>query len=343
MRRPRLLAPPGSPSAIYHCLSRVVDRRFIFDDLEKQRFLDLLRECADFCEVRILTFCLMSNHFHLLVEVPAPPPNLPSAEVLLDKLARLSSRQDLQAFRNHIDHFRRLGDPAAEAAFLAPFHARLWNLSAFLKLLKQRFSLSYNRRHGRCGTLWEERFKSVLVQGTGHPLLTLAAYIDLNPVRAGLVQDPKDYRWCGYAEALAGRKAARLGIQRLVTALLLGHEESPGRSLEIYRTHLFRHGDPAGERTGDDGRPLRGCLSRQEVLQVLEHQGRLSPADYLQCRVRYFTDGVILGSRAFVEEMFHAFRHRFGPRRRSGARRLRGLDPNVDLFSVRDLRLRVFG
>jgi putative transposase len=40
----------------------------------------------------------------------------------------------------------------------------------------------------------------------------MAAYIDLNPVRADIVSDPKDYRWCGYAAAVAGVKAERTGL-----------------------------------------------------------------------------------------------------------------------------------
>ena len=88
------------------------------------------------------------------------------------------------------------------------------DLSEFMKTLKQRFSIWYNRHHGgRLGTLWMDRFKSVLVQGEGNPLQTIAAYIDLNPVRAGLVEDPKDYRWCGYAEAVAGSKKAQRGLE----------------------------------------------------------------------------------------------------------------------------------
>jgi putative transposase len=44
----------------------------------------------------------------------------------------------------------------------------------------------------------------VLVEGAGYALTTMAAYIDLNLVRAGIVGDPKDYRWCGYGAAVAG-------------------------------------------------------------------------------------------------------------------------------------------
>jgi hypothetical protein len=63
-----------------------------------------------------------------------------------------------------------------------------------------------DRTRCRQGTLWEERFKSVLVEGAGPALSVMAAYIDMNPVRAGLVSDPKDYRWCGNAAAVAGVK-----------------------------------------------------------------------------------------------------------------------------------------
>ena len=73
----------------------------------------------------------------------------------------------------------------------------MFDLSEFVKDVKQRFSQSYNRRHGRKGALWEERFKSVLLEGNVGTLSTVSAYIDLNPMRAGIVDDPKDYRFSG--------------------------------------------------------------------------------------------------------------------------------------------------
>jgi hypothetical protein len=65
-----------------------------------------------------------------------------------------------------------------------------------MKTLKQKFSIWFNRTHGHVGVLWEARFKSVIVDGEWSSLLKVAAYIDLNAVRAGLADDPKDYRWC---------------------------------------------------------------------------------------------------------------------------------------------------
>jgi len=78
----------------------------------------------------------------------------------------------------------------------------MYDLSEFMKTLKQRFSFWFNKSHERGGPLWNGRFKSVLVESPAcheqdfahNAITTMAAYIDLNPVRAGLVDDPKDYR-----------------------------------------------------------------------------------------------------------------------------------------------------
>lgn len=77
------------------------------------------------------------------------------------------------------------------------------DLSEFMKTVLQRFTRWFNRTHSRMGTLWEERFKSVIVE-SGMAARTMAAYIDLNPVWAGMVEDPADYRWSGYGEAVGG-------------------------------------------------------------------------------------------------------------------------------------------
>jgi len=78
-----------------------------------------------------------------------------------------------------------------------PFLDRMHDLSCFVGELKQRISQRYNLKTERKGPLWEDRFKSVLVQGSPGVLATVAAYIDLNAVRAGIVVEPKDWRWCG--------------------------------------------------------------------------------------------------------------------------------------------------
>ena len=77
MRKSRLKAPDHHPLAYYHCVSRVVDRQFVLGPEEKEEFVRLLRLYEEFCEVRVVTYCIMSNHFHVLVEVPHRPQEMP--------------------------------------------------------------------------------------------------------------------------------------------------------------------------------------------------------------------------------------------------------------------------
>jgi REP element-mobilizing transposase RayT len=112
-----------------------------------------MREYEQFCGVRVLTYCVMSNHFHLLIEVPERPMEPLTDEALIRMLARLSGINNAGTVRQQLAWFRER------------IRSRMWDISAFMKLLKQRFSQWYNRRKGRRGTLWEERFRSVLVEG----------------------------------------------------------------------------------------------------------------------------------------------------------------------------------
>ena len=86
----------------------------------------------------------------------------------------------------------------------------MYDISEFFKALKQQFSQFSNTRNDRRGPLWEQRFKSVLVEPSLKALLTVAAYIDLNPIRAGMRSDPKDCRFSSYGAAIGGSRNARL-------------------------------------------------------------------------------------------------------------------------------------
>ena len=77
------------------------------------------------------------------------------------------------------------------------------------------------------------------------------------------------------------------------------------------------------------------------MAEVLRAKGKLPVPEYVRCRVRYFCDGAILGGREFVEAMFRSQRERFGPKRATGARPMRGL--KSELFTVRDLQVDLFG
>jgi putative transposase len=210
MRFPRVKAEGQS---FYHCVSRVVDRRFIFQTAghgspEAERFVLLMRRLEAFSGVSVLTYTLMSNHFHLLCEVP-PARELSEAQ-LLERIQAGYGPARRQALDQELARLRQQPDGAEQIQRrLQSYRGRMFDLSVFIKELQGRFAQWYNRRHGRYGVLWADRFKSVLIEG-GEALAAVAAYIELNAVRAGLCADPKDYRYCGYAEALAkGSSLAR--------------------------------------------------------------------------------------------------------------------------------------
>jgi len=172
----------------------------------------------------------------------------------------------------------------------------------------------------------------VLVEGTVEALSTLAAYIDLNPIRAGIVEDPKDYRWSGYGAAMGGNPRAIEGLKRMW---------SPGvQELAWYRRLLYLEGTQEGVSTPE--KPVRQGIAPEKVKRVLESGGELSLLEALRCRVRYFSDGAVLGSRQFANEIFARYRSHFGASRREGARPIRGVATASvgGLCTLRDLRLR---
>ena len=336
MRTGRIKLPTEHAEAYYHCVSRVVDRQFIFGDTEREMFVQMMRKYERFYGVQVMTFCVMSNHFHILVHVPKRPEVMPSDEELLSEIKRIYSMEAFIQVRWQLEQFRKIGADDAAEAIRESFFKRMWDVSFFMKSLKQRFSAWYNKKAARRGTLWEQRFRSVLVQ-SGDALMTMAAYIDLNPIRAGMVEKPEDYRWSGFSEAMGGRRTAQGAIRAVVET----HSQKPTTNeaaLAKYRGLLYGEGEAM--KAGQNGERGRKGMSKAQVQEIIEKKGKLSRYELLRCRVRYFTDGVALGTKEFVEGVFTSERDRFGEKRRTGARRLRHLDVG-ELRTLRALRVDV--
>jgi putative transposase len=331
MRRPRIKA---EGAGYYHCMSRIIERRHILGDSEKERLHKLMRGLAAFGGLDILTYCFMSNHFHILVRVPERQDV--SDEELLRRLAFLLNASEVKQIAHQLQNYRAQGQIPAAEALKQRFTYRMFDISEFFKALKQRFSQAYNVREDRCGPLWEQRFKSVLVECSEDALLTMAAYTDLNPVRARLVTDPKVYRYSGYGEAMGGGKEAREGLRRLMQAAAEGGRLSWPQAYRLYRQRLYVQGRQKG--VDPEGRTIRRQgFTPEEVEKVLAADGRLPMHELLRCRVRYFSDGLALGSQDFLERVFQRYRGHFGPNRQTGARPMR-FGEWGSLCTLRDLR-----
>ncbi len=321
MRTARAFPVEGSQTGFFHCISRVVDRRFIMGELEKETFRKILRRCEAFYGLRVFTYCIMSNHFHILVEVPEPREL--TEEEILSRVAALYPAKFVIGLRRELDAFRNAGLLDLVRTRLASFTRRMFSLSNFMKSLKQRFSSYYNRTHQRSGTLWEERFRSVIVEGEETTLMTMALYIDLNPIRAGITTDPADYRFCGYAEAVTGAERAREGIRSLMPR----KPESWGIVQAEYRRLLYAVGEETSVRQG---------FTRDEVSEVEAQKGEIPSGVALRGRIRYLSEGVIVGSRPFIDGWLANNRWRFGKRSLSNGSERRLPDiAGLGLHSVR--------
>lgn len=333
--RTRRLKVSGQ-AACYHVITRTVNGERLFEARHKEVLRKMIWQVATFCGVEVLTYCVMSNHFHVLLRVP--------------EMGEVSDRELMRRYRvlypkptkyqtaSITVMEKQLAEGGEEAEVIRrKLLARMGDVSEYMKALKQRFSVWYNRSHKRYGTLWAERFKSVLVEGKGNPLQTMAAYIDLNPVRAGIVEDPKDYRFCGYAEAIVGDDAAREGLRVVWSHSADGSVRGQAASFELalkaHRECIF------GRRAGDPG---LSEADRAKALKVLEKEDAILPkATVLRCRVRYFTDGAILGSQEYVRGFVDIWQVEKGRQRAPKANLLRGADWQ-DLACIQGLRKGVF-
>lgn len=239
-----------------------------------------IRRVAKFCGVNVLTYSLMDNHFHLLIEV-GEEREVPD-EVLLERASALYTVERVEEIKNSLEGEQ--GDVVREQ-----LKSRMGEVSVFMKELKQRFSIWYNRSNERFGTLWAERFKSVLVEGRRQSMAVVGAYIDLNSVRAGYVDNPSNYQFCGYAEAMVGRDGARNGICRMVGV------DDPVQALADYRVVLFGKGAGGGRRNKVI------CLNPQDVEEIMQREGAIGLSEAVRCRWKFFVEGKAFGSKTFIE------------------------------------------
>ena len=170
------------------------------DDDDRRTVLSVLRHVLDRYGWLLYTYCLLGNHYHLVIETPLP------------------------------------------------------NLSVGMRQLNGLYARRFNRRHGRVGHVFQARFRSVLVESESY-LLEVCRYVVLNPVRAGLCDDPADWPWSSY-NATAGTAAAPvpLALDRLLGAF------APTRRLarRRYREFVLKGLEEVledcirGERLGDE-------------------------------------------------------------------------------------------
>lgn len=302
-RIPRIMIV-GEPTA-YHVISRTALDGFPIGDVEKEFFVGLIRKLGRLYFVEILGFCCMGNHFHLLVRM------LPESDFSDEEIVE----------RYSLYHGKDRSPTEGQIPFL---RSKLSSLSEFMREVKLGFTRFFNKRHDRRGYFWGDRFKSVVV-GNGDTLVNCLAYIDLNPVRAGIVKRPEEYRWSsmGY-HAQTGNRDGMLSTD---FGLETFGERDPEERFRRYRRYVYETGavDQGEDRAGID---------KALVAAERDNDFNLTRTRRFLYRTRYFTDGGIIGSKAFVKRTYRRVQARFGAKRQKVPQPISGL---AGIYSLKRL------
>jgi len=285
----------GEP-AVYHVVSRTALDGFVLGGVEKDYLLNLIKRLSSIYFAEVLGFCLMGSHFHLLVRMQ------PGEEFDHEEIKR---RFKLYYGDNPK---RELQDGQI------PLLREKWSsLSEYVKEIKQGFSRYYNRVHSRKGYFWSDRFKSVIVDN-GETLINCLAYIDLNPVRAGMVKRPEEYRWNSLGYHVQARNKGR--FLSLDFGLTEFGVKSAAERLRYYRKFVYAKG----------GIEISG--------REKERDFKTGAIDRFRHRTRYFTDSGIIGTKAFVMRIYREFEPLFSSKHEKRPKAVTGLD---GVFSLKRL------
>ena len=194
MARTARIKSTGEGTAYYHLVSRASNKQFLFrKSAQKDKLADLARRAAEFSGIKLIAFVIMDNHYHILCRVTRSGEPVPQDEIVR-RVAILKGEKAASALSERWDDLAAAGFTAMLEAELERYRARMNDISAFMKTMKELFAIWYNREYGYSGSIWSGAFKSTLVE-RGRHLEYCRRYIMMNPVRAGIVSQTKDYRW----------------------------------------------------------------------------------------------------------------------------------------------------
>ena len=285
--------------AVYHVMSRTALDGFPLKDVEKDFMLDLIKRFSALYFTEILGFCLMGNHFHLLVKM------IPE-----DRFTDEDIQKRFETYYGESRDFAK-----GQIPYL---REKLSSLSEFMREIKVGFARFYNRRHNRRGYFWGDRFKSVIVD-KGETLVNCLAYIDLNPLRAGLVERPEDYRWnsLGYHLQTQNKNhflSTDFGFKEF-------NVKSPKERIRRYRRYVYE--------AGAINRPAKmqaKVIDDKVVAKARKKEFEISRINRFRYRTRYFTDSGIIGSKEFVSENYQRFKHLFYSKHEKKPKPIKGLE-----------------
>ena len=273
-------------SVYYLVTNRVAGGRFLFKNQEKQKLKELLFDGVDRLSYQVVDYVFMDNHFHVIVKIPA-----------IDKISESELLKRYRLYKN--DEDIEFISEAQKSDFKFIIH----DISRIIGNWQQRFVQWFNREHNSWGRLFGQRFDSELIEVSEHSdsLLRVMAYVTLNPVRAGLVKDPKDFHFCGYADRLASGKIG-LNDDEFFDLFCHGIKADSPKTKRTHFQQVFR-----AYMLGLKRFKSANSLTLKEFFAECNLADELHWDDIFTHKCRFFTKCLVIGSEAFIRDKLNKF------------------------------------
>ena len=273
----------------YHLMNRVagIKDNYPFGDVEREMGMEIVCKLKEYYLLEFISMAWMGNHFHIVLYVPKTE-ELPDYE----QIATRHNAYYKSDKTKWID--------AADEDACKRIAERMRDISDFMKIFQQSYTHYMNQKLNRRGRFWADRFKSTIIEGN-ESLLTVIKYVELNPVRAGLADDPADYRHCtwGWFNGSGKHLFGSSFFKHLRRAFINVNAENwtEERLTNEFRSEIAR--TIAYEKSNN--------TEEIEAAVANARKGETMPVQFLR-RMRHITDGGIIGSKIFVLETASRFR-----------------------------------
>jgi REP element-mobilizing transposase RayT len=264
--------------AFYHLYCRTAGPKGEYpldSPLVRRKIISLFEHYSRVYCCRILGFCIMGNHYHLVVWFDER--RKMSRDELFERARLLYSKTLLEGWLR--DSWKR-------------FEERIFDVSEFMRNFQAAAARWYNYTFSRRGRFWAERFKSTLLEDE-EQVMDCLLYVELNAVRAGIATHPEDYEGASVYYRDLSKDKWMMPLQHLVG------QEKRGMALRDYKAMIYYRGNVS---TKAGQKPIPNRIVEQEEARDFKTKG------IYRKRWRHFVDGVVIGSEAYVRKEIERLR-----------------------------------
>jgi len=289
---PRIKAP--GHAAAYHVITRVNSRDYRLNSYMKKRFCKILRKIRTLFYVKYCGYSILSNHYHLLVNMADPED--------------IDPKEAIQRWNDyHEKEYQRNASIEANRTYVVQ---HLTDISYFMKRLNVLLTNAYNRHTGKTGTLWEKRyFSNIIERGMG--IIQCGAYIELNSFRASLTAHPEDYKYSSINELKRGNPEGIIDIDLLeeglgISRLYKDLTDRQSFTRELFKTYLsYIYEAGTNPHKDEHGRPEEhGLVITKEMKMNLEQYGIHGPVTSMSRKGIEYSRGKFIGGEEFARRFY---------------------------------------